>query len=409
MARLFRDLKVNEQDGKVYLTLYNRDGSPALRDVSVGVSSEVTQPGDNWTAAAANLLLRLDEDGQPQLALTPESIGAAAAENGVSLYTHKKSGTVHTLTGSGNNIRFAATASFAAGDTIQVNGQACTAATAAGDALWAGFFKTGAMVVCYRTGNRLTFNGGGLPAAEAAKLAPGNLKTGVSITANGKTVTGTFTADATADAGKILSGATAYVKGQKVTGSMADRGNAQYGTGVGFGSDYVAINNIPEGYYRKNGLVWAPEARIAQSTMAAAIGLNSQNLRQGVTILGVQGDLVPRTPVAYAACSRVLGLLPGTTGDYRHPTKASGYADPDYGSLSGLGYFQDNQSGTRQVVWQCARAGRYLVELFGDGEVSVRGEVQLSAGQTVTLTIPDAGDIYWRDMKCGGMVILYLP
>mgnify|MGYP005771281027 FL=1 len=71
MARLFRDLKVNESDGNVYLTLYNRDGSAALRDVSVGVSSEVVQQGDNWTAAAANLLLRLDEDGQPQLALTP--------------------------------------------------------------------------------------------------------------------------------------------------------------------------------------------------------------------------------------------------------------------------------------------------------------------------------------------------
>lgn len=407
MARLFRDLKVNEQDGKVYLTLYNRDGSPALRDVSVEVSSEVTQPGDNWTAAAANLLLRLDEEGQPQLALTPESIGAAAAENGMSLYIHQKSGTVHSLTGSGDNIRFAATADFAAGDTVQVNGQACTAATAAGDALWNGFFKTGAMVVCYRTGNRLTFNGGGLPAAEAAKLAPENLKTGVSITANGKTVTGSFTADATADAGKILSGATAYVKGQKVTGNMADRGNAQYGTGVGFGSGYVAINNIPEGYYRKNGLDWAPEARIAQSTMAAAIGLNSQNLRQGVTVLGVQGSLVPRTPAAYAAYGRVLAQQPGN-GDYYRPTRVSGYADSAYGSLSGLGYFKDG-SGQRTVTWNCAKAGRYLVELFGDGEVSARGEVQLSAGQTVTLTIPDAGDIYWRDMKCGGMVILYLP
>ena len=113
--------------------------------------------------------------------------------------------------------------------------------------------------------------------------------------------------------------------------------------------------------------------------------------------------------MAYAACSRVLGLLPGSTGDYRRPTRASGYADPAYGSLSGLGYFQDSQSGTRQVVWQCARTGRYLVELFGDGEISARGEMQISVGQTITLTIPDAGDIYWRDMKCGGMVILYLP
>ena len=115
MARLFRDLKVNESDGNVYLTLYNRDGSAALRDVSVKVSSEVVQPGDNWTAAAANLLLRLDEEGAPQLALTPESIGAAPAADGMSLYTHKKSGTEHILTGSGNNIRFVAAADFAAG------------------------------------------------------------------------------------------------------------------------------------------------------------------------------------------------------------------------------------------------------------------------------------------------------
>ena len=32
------------------------------------------------------------------------------------------------------------------------------------------------------------------------------------------------------------------------------------------------------------------------------------------------------------------------------------------------------------VVWQCARTGRYLVELFGDGEISARGEMQISVG-----------------------------
>ena len=390
LARLFRDLKVNEQDGKVYLTLYNRDGSPALRDVSVGVSSEVTQQGDNWTAAAANLLLRLGEDGQPELALTPQAIGAAAAENGVNLYTHQKSGTVHTLTGSGNNIRFAATADFAAGDTIQVNGQACTAATAAGDALWAGFFKAGAMVVCYRTGNALTFNGGGLPAAEAAKLAPQNLKTGISVTVNGKTVTGTFTADATAAAAQILSGKTAYVKGAKVTGTIPSKAAASYKPGT-------ASQTIAAGQYLSGA-----------QTIQGDGNLKADNIRQGVSIFGVAGSLIPRNPAAYVAYGRVLALQPGSSGEYHRVTKVSGYAESGTGSLSGLGYFEDG-SGERQVTWKCAKAGKYLVQLFGDGSVSKTGEVSLSSGNTVVLTIPDASDIYWRDMKCGGMAILYLP
>ena len=275
MARLFRDLKVNEPDGKVYLTLFNRDGSPALRDVSVGVSSEVVQQGDNWTAAAANLLLRLDEDGQPQLALTPQTIGAAAAGDGVNLYTHKKSGTVHTLTGSGNNIRFVAAADFAAGDTFRVNGTGCAARTVGGDALWAGFFRAGAVVVCYRTGNALTFNGGGLPAAEAAKLAPENIKTGVSITANGKTVNGTFTADGTVAANQMLAGAVGYAKGRKITGSIPSRGAASFRPGT-------ASQTIAAGQYLSGA-----------QTIEGDANLLAANIRQGVSIFGVAGGYDP--------------------------------------------------------------------------------------------------------------------
>lgn len=275
MARLFRDLKVNESDGNVYLTLYNRDGSAALRDVSVKVSSEVVQPGDNWTAAAANLLLRLDEEGAPQLALTPESIGAAPAADGMSLYTHKKSGTEHILTGSGNNIRFVAAADFAAGDTFRVNGTGCTARTVGGDALWAGFFRAGAVVVCYRTGNALTFNGGGLPAAEAAKLAPENIKTGVSITANGKTVNGTFTADGTVAANQMLAGAVGYAKGRKITGSIPSRGAASFRPGT-------ASQTIAAGQYLSGA-----------QTIEGDANLLAANIRQGVSIFGVAGGYDP--------------------------------------------------------------------------------------------------------------------
>lgn len=275
MARLFRDLKVNESDGNVYLTLYNRDGSAALRDVSVKVSSEVVQPGDNWTAAAANLLLRLDEEGAPQLALTPESIGAAPAADGMSLYTHKKSGTEHILTGSGNNIRFVAAADFAAGDTFRVNGTGCTARTVGGDTLWAGFFRAGAVVVCYRTGNALTFNGGGLPAAEAAKLAPENIKTGVSITANGKTVNGTFTADGTVAANQMLAGAVGYAKGRKVTGSIPSKGAASFRPGT-------ASQTIAAGQYLSGA-----------QTIEGDANLLAANIRQGVSIFGVAGGYDP--------------------------------------------------------------------------------------------------------------------
>ena len=275
MARLFRDLKVNESDGNIYLTLYNRDGSAALRDVSVKVSSEVVQPGDNWTAAAANLLLRLDEEGAPQLALTPESIGAAPAADGMSLYTHKKSGTEHILTGSGNNIRFVAAADFAAGDTFRVNGTGCTARTVGGDALWAGFFRAGAVVVCYRTGNALTFNGGGLPAAEAAKLAPENIKTGVSITANGKTVNGTFTADGTVAANQMLAGAVGYAKGRKVTGSIPSKGAASFRPGT-------ASQTIAAGQYLSGA-----------QTIEGDANLLAANIRQGVSIFGVAGGYDP--------------------------------------------------------------------------------------------------------------------
>ena len=320
MARLFRDLKVNEPDGNIYLTLYNRDGSAALRDVSVKVSSEMVQPGDSWTAAAANLLLRLDDEGAPQLALTPESIGAAPAEDGVVLYTHRKSGTVHTLTGRGDNIRFVAAADFAAGDIFRVNGQDCTAATIAGDALWAGFFRAGAVVVCYRTGNALTFNGGGLPAAESAKLAPENIKAGVSITANGRTVTGTFTADGTVASHQMLAGAVGYAKGQKITSSIPSRGAASLRPGT-------ASQTIDAGQYLSG-----------DQTIEGDANLLAANIRQGVSIFGVTGTAVmlePDMPRGWVTVCEIWdgNLQPSTVPSLAYPQLAEtayiGWLDGD--------------------------------------------------------------------------------
>lgn len=180
MARIYRDLLVDEDDGKIRVNLLNRDGTVALHDVSMELSSPVAQEGDSFGAAAANLLLRLDEDGAPEV-LPDVAIG---------VYAHAKTGKTHALTGKGNNIRFVAAADFTAGDTITVNGAACTAATLAGDALWTGFWRKGAVVTCYRAGDALTFSGAGLSAADKAQLVPGNLLESVRLRSGGVDVVG---------------------------------------------------------------------------------------------------------------------------------------------------------------------------------------------------------------------------
>lgn len=226
----------------------------------------------------------------------------AAVENALGVYTHTKSGTVHSLTGKGDNIRFVATADFAAGDTVQVNGVTCTASTMSGDALWAGFFKSGAVVVCYKNGNSLNFNGGGLAASEVAKITPENLKTGVSVTVNGKQVDGTFTADATATAGSMLSGKTAYVKGEKVTGTIQSKGAATHTPGT-------ADKYITAGVYL-SGI----------QTIKGSPLLLPENIKSGKTIFDVEGTFTADATAvsgdmlsgktAYVNGEKVTGTIP---------------------------------------------------------------------------------------------------
>lgn len=125
-------------------------------------------------------------------------------------------------------------------------------------------------------------------------LLPSNIKAGVNVGWNGKTIVGTFTSDATANASFMLSGRTAGINGSMVTGTMPDRGNWQMTGGIGSAgsgsSAYLALNNIPEGYYHKDGLAWAPEIRVLYSDLANAIGLTSSKMTLYSTVLGVVGS-----------------------------------------------------------------------------------------------------------------------
>ena len=123
-----------------------------------------------------------------------------------------------------------------------------------------------------------------------------NIKTGVNILG----VTGTYTSDATATAENILSGKTAYVKGQKITGNVSQfsRAATEYSTNP---ATSVNANVYSGGKYFIQGHTDALTCNrfalagntmsmlIEYSLLAQAIGLTADKIKKGVTILGVSG------------------------------------------------------------------------------------------------------------------------
>ena len=100
---------------------------------------------------------------------------------------------------------------------------------------------------------------------------------------SGATITGTCTfdsntTDATALEGEILSGKSAYINKTKVTGTMPNRGAVS-----GSISTVNGIYTIQNGYHDGSGTV-AIDATEQAKIVAA-------NIREGITILGVDGSM----------------------------------------------------------------------------------------------------------------------
>ena len=90
---------------------------------------------------------------------------------------------------------------------------------------------------------------------------------------------GTFTSDATATAGQMLSGVTAYVNGSKVTGTIASKAAATY-------TPSTTAQTITAGQYLSGN-----------QTIAGDADLISANIKAGKNIFGIDGTYIEQNKV----------------------------------------------------------------------------------------------------------------
>lgn len=137
---------------------------------------------------------------------------------------------------------------------------------------------------------------------------------------SGAVITGTNTydadtSDANAAASEILFSKTAYVSGNKITGAMPNNG-AVTGTITTKAQQYT----IPQGYHDGSGKV-----SIATAEQAKII---ATNIREGVTILGVEGTMsgsegVKATSLSVTPYTTAQSFVPADLGDYNSITQVT--------------------------------------------------------------------------------------
>lgn len=185
--------------------------------------------------------------------------------------------------------------------------------------------------------NKVVFGNQTLIDLTADTITPSDLQSGVTAhDASGATITGTSTkdsdtTDATALAGEILAGKTAYARGVEIVGTMPNRGSVDIDITT---KDQVV--SVPQGYHDGSGTVQI------DSTEQAKIIAN--NIKDGVEILGVTG-----TYTGEGVTAQSKNATPYTTAQTILPD--SGYDYLSQVNVEAISYVEtDNSAGGKTAT-----------------------------------------------------------
>ncbi len=137
------------------------------------------------------------------------------------------------------------------------------------------------------------------------------------------------TSDATAVAAEILSTKTAYKNGSKLTGTMPNRGQQ-----TGTISTVAGTVTIQQGYHDGSGSVSIDSTEQAK--------LIATNIREGITILGVEGTMSGSEDMAATSAS----VTPYTTAQTITPSDLGNYNAITQINVAAIAYSEsDNAAG----------------------------------------------------------------
>jgi hypothetical protein len=188
-------------------------------------------------------------------------------------------------------------------------------------------------------------------------------------------ILGTFTADATATAYHMLSGVTAYVNGNKVTGNIASKGAATY-------NPSTSPQTIADGQYLSG------EQTIAATTGTATVS----DVASGKTFNSANGIGLVGTAMKVAS-----GAATSSSGTAQFYDSSTGLtANLYYVTVSGLDFTPS------KILVYYNNGGYPMVTSFVPGQVAGRGCIGISGGYTQKIDLKSYSSASSAEVYYGG-------